>query len=245
MIGWSSAHALVETHFEGGGSPRGARRLYRHLRGCERCRARYRVEAMLEELAGESQARERMARGLFARPVLRRPFLLWTAGLTVAVAAALIYARPHDEFQARGGPAVARPSLTLFRVHEGGAPERTGAMMQAGDALAFSYLNPPAAARAYLMVFAYDRQGRVFWFWPAWQDPATNPGALPIGQSPESVELGERIRQPFTPGPLTVVGLFGDRPFHVREVESALAGGEASLAALGGDVWIERVEVLP
>jgi hypothetical protein len=245
MRGLGSAHALVERHFEGEGSPRRDRRLFNHLRSCDRCRVRYRMEAMLEELGAADLASQRMARGLFSPSVTRRPFLFWATGLAAAVAALLILARPRDEFQARGGPEVTRPSLTIYRVHPGGTPERTGAMIQAGDALAFSYSNPPGSGRSHLMVFAYDQKGRVFWFWPAWQEATTNPGALPIGASGQPVELGERIAQPFEPGPLTVVGLFGDRPFTVREVESALAAGEGGLAALGGEAWMERVEVLP
>jgi hypothetical protein len=242
---WGSAHALVDRHFEGAGTPRHDRRMFKHLRSCDQCRVRYRVEALLEEMRAPALARDRMARGLFAPPLVRRNFLVWTTGVALAMAAALVVARPRDEFQARGGAASTRPSITIYRVHQGGTPERTGSMIQAGDALAFSYLNPPGSGRSHLMVFAYDAKGRVFWFWPAWQEAATNPAALPIGAGDQAVELGERIAQPFEPGPLTVVGLFGDRAFSVREVESALAGGEAGLAALGGEAWIERVEVLP
>jgi hypothetical protein len=261
------AHALVDRHFAGGGAA--AARMFRHLRRCESCRARYRAHALLETLApdGEVRARDRLAGELFGGATaaaaapgwlawLRRRF--WLAGLGTALAAGaaalvLVAIRTPGEsahFGARGIPAAGvAPALVLYRVAAGGPAERAGAVVKAGEALVFSYVNPPSgAARApsHLLVFAHDDQRRVFWYWPAWQDPAANPAALPIGASAAPVELGEAIRHPLSPGPLTVVGLFSDRPITVREVEATLAArGPDGLAALGGQLWTERVEVLP
>jgi hypothetical protein len=69
---------------------------------------------------------------------------------------------------------------------------------------------------------------------------------VPAQTSDTPVELSVAIGHDLPPGPLTVVGLFSDEALSVRQVEQALAGGgEAGLEALGGQLWIERVEVLP
>jgi hypothetical protein len=140
---------------------------------------------------------------------------------------------------------MARSASVGIRPSENSAPPgwAAGAVIGAGESLAFSYVNP--GARRHLMVFAYDGRKRVFWFWPAWQQAAANPTAVPIIPGERPIELGEAVRQPLAPGPLTVVGLFCDRPVTVHEVESALAGGERGLGLLGGETWVERVEVLP
>jgi hypothetical protein len=239
---WPPAHALVDRHFARAGSPRADRRLFDHLRTCAPCRARYRTHSLLEELDG-NLGQDRLARGLFAprRPV--RPVLY--AALAAAVLVLVIgrLDRQTTGFQARGGLAEVRPALTLYRLGPAGSVERTGAVIKAGDALAFSYLNPTTRPHSYLMVLATDDSGHVFWFWPAWQDPASNPTAVPIRAGDSPVELGEAVRQPLAPGLITVSALFCDRPVTVREAEAALTAGD--LSALGGERWTERVEVLP
>jgi hypothetical protein len=253
VIGWLSAHGLVDRHFAGAGSPRADRRLFAHLRGCQRCRGRYRAHSLLEALSEDatSRARTRLGRGILVGDRRRPPLRALVLGGAIVAALVLLVGRldrtsgEGRQLQARGGAAAVRPALTLYRLGPGGAPERTGAVIRTGDALAFSYFNPPLYARAHLMVFAYDRQGRVFWFWPAWQDPASDPMAVPIRTADVPLELGEAVRQPLRPGSLTVVGLFCDRPLTVRQVEAALGQGEAALAGLGGERWVERVEVLP
>jgi hypothetical protein len=242
---WTPPHSLVDRHFAGAGSPRADRRLFGHLRTCDRCRARYRARTLLEEMEGApvTRSRTRLARGLFAPPRPVRPWMF--AALTAAVAVTLFLGRPDRGFQARGGGSAVRPALTLYRLGAGGAPERTGAVIKAGDALAFSYLNPTRRPHSHLMVLATDAGKRVFWFWPAWQDPGANPTAVPILPGDAPVELGEAVRQPLAPGVVTVTALFCDRPVTVREVETALAAGEPGLAALGGERWVEQVEVLP
>ena len=47
MIGFAR-HAAVERHFSGAASVAGDRRMWKHLKACERCRAQYRTLAMLE-----------------------------------------------------------------------------------------------------------------------------------------------------------------------------------------------------
>jgi hypothetical protein len=242
----SDPHALVDEHFAGRGTADGDARMWRHLPGCERCRARYRARTLLESLEpdGGERARERMARAVFAR---RRPRpALWAGGLAAAAALVLLVAWPRDDFRSRGGDEVssaARPALSIFRVPPGGAAERVGAVVRAGDGLAFAYRSPAPAGATHLMVFATDRTGRVYWFWPAFTDPASDPAALAIGVAETSVELPEAIRHRLPSGPLTMHALFARRPYRVSEIEAAVAA--RGLAALDGVLLTEPLEVTP
>jgi hypothetical protein len=261
LLGRVTGHGLVDGHFAGTISAGGERRLWRHLPRCGRCRERYRAHALIESMDphGETHARTRLGRMLFAAPVRRvgRAAVL-TGALAAAMAGLMLVVvlrspglMDGGEFVARGvvgGPA--GPSLTLYRVPAGGKPERAGSVVRADEALAFAYGNPQTGDRPaarYLMVFAHDEGGRVFWYWPAWTDPAAPPRALPITPTAagQGTELGESVRQPLAPGKLTVVGLFCGRALDVVTVEAALAGGARALGDLGCQIWREPVEVTP
>jgi hypothetical protein len=207
------------------------------------------------ETSGDARARERLGRAIFAS---RRPRQAWRAGGAVGLAAAcaafvLWVVRPPEPFRARGSgaelpvaAAAARtPTLAIYRVQQEGGVRRAGHVVNAGEGLAFTYLNAPADPYRYLMVFGRDAAGRVFWFWPAWQSSADDPASLPIRASPEPVELGDSVRHSLTGGPLTIVALFSRQPHRVGEVEAALAGGGRGLAGLEGHVWTETLEVTP
>jgi hypothetical protein len=266
-----AGHGLVDGHFAGRTSALGERRLWRHLPRCGRCRERYRAHALIESMdpQGEAQARARLGRLLFAADTRRvgRGVLAgaWMAA-AVAGLALVVWLRPQGEpagvadhgYTARGaGVAGAEgapgPALTLYQVGAAGGLRRAGAVVQAADGLAFAYSNPEAADRPaarFLMVLAHDGGGRVFWYWPAWTDPAAPPRALPIAATAagQITELGEAVRQPLAPGRLTVMGLFCGRELDVLTVEAALAGGPRALQALedlGCRIWREPVEVVP
>ena len=254
-------HGLVEGHFAGANGTRSDRRMWRHLRRCETCRVRYRTHALCEAIQsdGEQRARERLGRAAFA-PRPRALPLVTLAALAAGAALLLLVPRLQQRsgfhessgFHARSGlqgsAGVAEgPAITLYRVAPPAPPERAGAVVRAGDALAFSYSNPPEQAFTHLMIFAHDDAGRVFWYWPAWHDPASNPGAIAIAPARSAVELGrgEAVKHRLSPGGLTLTALFSNRVHDVRTVEAALAQGETGLAALEGQLVHERVEVLP
>jgi hypothetical protein len=258
--GLFSRHADVGAHFAGRSSTRDERRLFRHIKTCVACRDEYRTFAMLEALEpdGGERARVRMGRGLF-EPAPRRLFV--SAGLVTACACmALVFSlgRAHGpEFAARGRVHVADdpqlPSLGIYRVSRDHGNEavpaaetqRAGGVIHASESLAFTYVNPASIGAGYVMIFGRDAAGRVFWFWPAWNDGSQDPGSLPIPSSASPVELTEAVRQSLQPGPLTVVGLFTPKPLHVREVEAAIANGLEGLQAFPGHVWTETLEVSP
>jgi hypothetical protein len=134
-------------------------------------------------------------------------------------------------------------------VRPGGGTERAGSIVHSGDALAFSYVNPPEAGTSRLMVFAIDGAARVFWFWPAWENAGANPESVPITAASEAVELGESVRHPLVSGRLLVVGLFSQRAHRVSDVEAAVARagvtGLAGLTGNDGSLWTETLEVAP
>jgi hypothetical protein len=274
VIARLAGHQLVDRHFAGTTSGAGERRMWRHLPRCARCRERYRARALIESLdaEGEARARARIGRLLFegaraeraAQPARTRLALGLTGAcagafvlLAVVVLGRSVVRRDGGDFQPRGSlqatandPAPVGPALTLYRVAPGGVPERAGSVIRLGESLAFAYGNPaPGAGKAarFLMVFAHDRAGRVFWYWPAWTDPAAPPRALAIDTTAGGarVELGESVQQPLAPGELTVMGLFCGRQLDVLTVEAALPGGEDALRALGCLLWRESVEVAP
>jgi hypothetical protein len=258
-------HADVEGHFSGAASPADDRRMFKHVKGCARCRDQYRTLSMLEALepGGSDRARERMARGVFAPEAARPRRVFMGAGLAAAFACFALFltvgGKPAS-FQARGRVAgVEAPvaTLAIYRVPRDatnperlavGEVQRAGSTMHAGESLAFAYSNPAELDAGYLMVFGRDAAGHVYWFWPAWSDAADDPASLPVQATPVGappVELREAVRQPLAAGPLTIVGLFTARPLHVRQVEEAVASGLAGLQAFPGHIWTETLEVMP
>jgi hypothetical protein len=242
-----SGHDLVDAHFARRGTAASDRHMWSHLPGCERCRGRYRALSLLESLEadGGERARDRMARAVFA-PVPRRR-ALWGVAAVAAAALVLLVALPRDRFRPRGGEGEGadgtRPSLAIFRVPPGGTPERVGAVVRAGDSLAFSYLNPAELKATHLLVFAVDQAAHVYWFWPAWTSADADPAAVAISPSTAPVELTEAVRHPMRPGRFTVHALFARRPYHVREIEAAVAG--MWLPGLDGVLVTQPLEVLP
>jgi hypothetical protein len=144
----------------------------------------------------------------------------WAIPLALAGTALIaLVAWPRFESSAPGGPLA--PSLAVFRV-TGVSLEPLGRRMAASDGLRFTYANP-GSAFAYLMVYAVDGRGHSHWYYPALQNTAEDPQAVPIERQRTSVELHETVRQPLAPGPLALHALFLPRPLSVRELQAALA----------------------
>lgn len=125
----------------------------------------------------------------------------------------------RDEVRSKGAVG---GTLTGFEawVLRDGQVTRLGPTMRRDDALGFSYRNLPGSSARALMVYAQDTSGRFFWFYPAWNDPAAPPGAVPIGVSNAPVQLDEAVRHELSPGPLTIHALFLDAPVSVLDVEA-------------------------
>ena len=231
---------LVDRHFARRIRPPQERVLREHLPGCARCGDRYRRHLVLAGLDPRAPAAEaRLAVGLG----LRGPSRPWIAPAAVAVAVALGVALAlgrHDASAdrpafARRGSAATR--LVVYRIAPGGKPETAGRAIGRRDELAFAYEN--GADRRYLMVYGRDEHGHVYWFHPAWSDPAASPGAVPIERHGGLVELPEAVAHSHDGSRLVIHGRFLDHPVSVREVERAPA------MLVAGDHVVVELEVTP
>jgi hypothetical protein len=230
---------LVERHFTSGLPPALELEMRSHLPGCERCRKHYDRRLVLARMDPAAPSAEaRMARGLG----LRRAPRAWlpAAGLVlVATCAIFLFVRPGSPaFTARGESTETRGEVRLYQLHD----ERSlpvAASLPRRSELALAYANP--AARPYLMVFATDRAGQVYWLAPSWTDPAGDPQALRIASGPRLHELPEAVTHEFAAGALAVHSLFLAEPIGVREIERRLRDGEP----LPGEHEVRRLEVSP
>ena len=94
-----------------------------------------------------------------------------------------------SEFAARGTlPKSDDASVSVYRYQATGS-ELVSTHVGRSDELSFAYTN--RAGFRYLLVFAVDERGSVFWYYPAWTDASATPSALPITTSTALVELPE------------------------------------------------------
>jgi hypothetical protein len=256
---------LVDRHFAARITPAEESAMRAHLPGCERCRRFYERHLLYARLApGRPAVTDRLAAGLgVAREALPRapagrvprlagrsfsasPRTWMLAGAAAAGLALLLAGRglpsADGEWGVRGmaGSGLGA-ALEVYRVRPDGSTEASQGWMAAGDELAFAYRNPGGLAR--LMVFAVDDRGDIYWFHPAWSDPAEDPVAVPIQSGPGPFELPEAIRHQPWSGRLRIVALFTELPLSVRALEARWRLGRF---ALPGDVRIEEsLEVRP
>ena len=178
-----------------------------------------------------------------AEPFWRRWMLVPIAApVAAALVAAVLWSWPEpdpDGFHVRSGAVVQADrwvSIQAFRAGPGGMSsvnERVRERIRADDTLAFSYENRAPGDLAHLMVFAAQPGGEIFWYYPAWEDPADNPTSVPIRRSAGPVPLPDSVRHALTPGELFVFGIFSAEPLDVRSVERAVAGAMGPSTAPG------------
>src|SRR5262245_26377056 len=222
---------LIDRHFEGTGAPAGEHSMRAHLVDCSDYRAHY--ERHLHLVAIDPQAalprRERLARGLglSSLPARTRSPRWWFV-LAVPAAAACAVAlfavgllRTAPEPQPRGGPASKGSQLLVYEIPKGAAARQAAGEVRADSALAFAYAN--IAHRRHLMVFAVDEARRVYWYHPAWQDPADDPVAVDVARDDAVHELPHAITHRFAGRRLRVFGVFADRALSVRQIEALVA----------------------
>jgi len=174
-------------------------------------------------------------RAALARPERKRDrSWLWTLGSAAALASAaglfLRFAPPapaSSEFRAKSASFANSESerwagVQIHRVSGTAGSERVRDRLAVGDGLVFAYSNLGPAPFDYLMIFAVDARGEVFWFHPAYERPGTDPSALPIEKGASETRLPELVHHDFARGPLAIYGLFARRPLRVSEVEASL-----------------------
>jgi hypothetical protein len=116
--------------------------------------------------------------------------------------------------------------------------------IRANDGLLLAYSNPTAHLR-YLMIFAVDRSGRVYWYHPAFERAGEDPAAVAIRTQAFGVELGDEIHQALPPGPLTMFALFLPQPRTVLEVEAMVQRGRGRIDVPGAMVVTMPLQVAP
>jgi hypothetical protein len=233
--------ALVDEHFTLGLRADREARLRAHLPTCPSCRTAYEAYQIAEGLDPAAvPARERLARSLgFGADTRRRTHVSgWTGATLATVGAAILLLLVVGPFTGAGSKPVARGGrvdgagaleVAAFRIHGGSQSTRIEHTVSADDELAFAYRNE--VAKAFLMIFAIDGDGRVLWYHPAWTNPADNPKAVPITTQVGFKELPEAIRQPLRGPRLVLHSLFMDRPLDVRTVEARIAAGAGRFVA--------------
>ena len=163
--------------------------------------------------------------------VRRRPRrALWlSAGAVAAAAAILLFVAPWrsdgggpEEPRAKGG-ATTDPDRWVGIGLANANGEPIGDTMPRGGVMV-SYTNLGPEPYSHLMVFALDGGGEIRWFYPAWQEEAANPTAIPIEPGVAERVLPDLVEHQFMQGGVVVYGLFLRRAATVREVEAALAG---------------------
>ena len=221
--------SYIDHHFECTITQAEEHAMREHLPACAACRSYYQRWLVLWRLDPDAMpATRRIGHGLGFKDAPRR---IWAtpvgATSVVAAAAALLLwshggARPDEPgFSARGALASGALSHALvYDVRQGGPPALAIGSVGRRDELAFAYEN--GAAKNWLMIFGVDEHRHVYWFFPAWTDPAENPGAVPIATDGARHELPEAVRHSFDGRTLEVRSLFLDTPLTVREVESLL-----------------------
>lgn len=237
--------------------------LEHHFSHCETCaEAREEVRSMVGHLApdggefddpdfsGDVMTLIRLGQGRSAEPrpswwsTFKGRWQSWVAVPLVAAATAslVILVWPQTEgvaptFQARGG--VNSPdswvSIQAYRTR-GKVHEPVTNSLSTDDALAFSYSNRSKTQHRFLMIFAVDQAGRVFWYYPAYVNPAEDPESIKIKGSENPQTLSQQVRHELRPGRLRLFGVFSDAPLRVRAMEAAIGrdlAAAGSLQALG------------
>lgn len=252
-------HSQVDAHFAGTITPDDERAMRTHLSTCENCRARYRRRLVLAKLDPQALPPDvRIAQGLGLRKDRTPRRFVWpAAGAFLAAAAALLFflraPQAGDGFAARGedgGPRVdqvaASSPLHVYQVpsKEDGSvgPVPVFETVHRHAELAFAYENRDR--KKYVMIFAVNEAGRVYWFYPGWTDPTGNPRAIAITAEAGLHELPDAVVHRFDGTRLDIHALFLDEPMTVREVEQA-APAAGPLSVPGGSDNVARFGVVP
>jgi hypothetical protein len=240
-------------HREGETTQARAREIERHLEESAEVQARARrVDALCDALARPAPGleaidlRPQLALELSQRP--DRPTPPWRP-LALAAAAVVLLAVPlavlfkpmgHTGLTAKGAPGIA-VGLDVWSLSHG-VPQPVGHTLARGTPLGFAYRNLPDSGLDYVMVFAVDSHGRVFWFYPEWTEPAADPQSVRIAHGSLTAGLPDAVQHGLEPGRLVLHGLFTPRPLRVSEVEAALASS-GGVGALSGSVD-RQIEVM-
>lgn len=220
-------------YFEGELTQSRAAELERHVETCEACAiARDETRALFDDLfdAPPRLLATDLVAGVFERieaPVPRRKRTWVLAPLAAAAVIGAVFMLPRSEssdFRAKSSATSAADDwvgLTAFTMEAGSVPKPIENAIASDHALAFSYRNIGPRPFENLMIFAVSGRGEVYWYYPAYDDAATDPASVSVRAG--AFDLPDRVTHALSPGPLFVYGLFTREPRTVRGIE-ALVG---------------------
>lgn len=134
--------------------------------------------------------------------------------------------KEQSEFTARGADIEVEGrwvSISVFRALDNEQYKKVDKSIRSDDALAFSYTNGGDYPYDYLMIFAVDTHGEVFWYYPAYEDESTNPLSIDIRPSAEPIPLKEQVRHELNGGKIRIFALFSKEALDVRGVEQIIS----------------------
>jgi hypothetical protein len=205
----------------------------------DRARALFRALQAPPRLdAGSSVRLDRRVGELARSGASRRSrWMLAVLPAAVAMATVAIFARsPSDDgvkgaIHARGprheattAGQASSPALLVFHIGADGRSQPLGETVRSDDELAFAYRSDGMEHK--LLVFGRDERGTIYWYHPAWTDPATNPEAIVTSREPGVHELPAAIAHPLPMDHIEICSIFTTNSLRVREAEAALVRGE-------------------
>ncbi len=116
--------------------------------------------------------------------------------------------------------------ISAFHIGADNVPRSLNEQMHRDDALLLSYTNLGDEPFSFMMIFAVNNAGDIFWYYPAYLDERTDPTGIPIRQGVRNVELFEKIQHKLSPGPLNIYGLFTDQPLSVATIEELIGNSK-------------------
>jgi len=200
---------------------------------CGECHALYSAQLWTEQQGpdAESLRRTRLERSLFGPAVVeqasgtigRRGWVLTgAASACVILLVSLVRFWPGASFQEKGASLnelSRHVSVTAYKRTASGEFTPVAGTIQSSDQLAFAYSNMSDMGLNHLLLFGVDEIGTIYWYYPAWTDPARNPSALPIRRG-TGVELPEQVGHQYRGEQLRIFALFSSRGEHtVRDIE--------------------------
>ena len=181
-----------------------------------------------------------------ARAYEQRPRPHWrlgwlAAGLATCALLGLLFTRAPDAsgFRARSAApaadeqarAVARwTGVRVYAREQDGKMRPLARVMQGDQPLSFRCLNLGPRPFPYLMVFAVDSNEEVRWYYPAYEEPNSNPSSLPIATG--RTRLPDAVYHDLPRGRLRLHALFSPRALRVEEVEAWLRESDADARPL-------------
>jgi hypothetical protein len=219
-----------------------ARDLRRHVERCPRCAA---TASALEAIVGGLRAVDAdalrgeavddyAARVVSAARTKRRAAPRYARVLAILAAAMVPFAAAYvvtregarPEWTARGAGGADAPAkrvvLRFGRVPHGTfEPILPGGALHADDAIVAEVGNT-ARAPLFLLAFVVDAAGTTHWIYPAYDDPASMPTALPLPETtaPRVLDAMVRLDAP-AHGPATLVAIVSGEPLPIAPIELA------------------------